>query len=122
MDRPQEKIWLLNSTTNADYAPPHGANELCHLFWVRDGTLIAQPFDAAASKVTGQPAMIAEGVALGAVGQSTVSISKDGTIVYSEVGVEHLRLSWYDRNGKQLGVFGQPERYVGLRSRPTPSE
>jgi len=118
LDRPQEKIWLLNSTTNAIYAPPHGANELGHLFWVRDGTLIAQPFDAVASKVTGQPAMIAEGVALGAVGQSTVSISKDGTIVYSEVGVEHLRLSWYDRNGKQLAVFGQPERYVGLRISP----
>lgn len=118
LDRPQEKIQLLSSTTNAIYAPPHGANERGHLLWLRDGSLVAQPFDAAAPKVTGQPAVIAEGVALGATGQITVSISKDGTILYSEVGIEHLRLSWYSRDGKSLGVLGQPERYLGLRISP----
>ena len=44
LDRPEDKTRLLSSSTNAVYAPD-GDDQSGHLFWVRDGTLVAQQFD-----------------------------------------------------------------------------
>ena len=54
LDRPQEKILLLRSPTNAIYVPDRG-KPFGHLLWVRDGTLMAQPFDPEQGQTTGEP-------------------------------------------------------------------
>jgi Tol biopolymer transport system component len=118
LDRPQEKIRLLSSAKSAIYAPG-GNGDSGHLLWVRDGTLLAQPFDAVKGQVSGEAAMIAEGVASNDIsGRSAISVSNDGTLFFR--GAEHLRsqLSWYGRDGKLLSVLGQADAYGDLRISP----
>ena len=117
LDRRDHKIRLFNSPTNAVYAPDRD-DQPGHLFWVRDGILMAQQFETTAGRLIGQPVVVADGVALGASGQTTVSVAKDGTILYGQAGNDNRQLTWYGRDGKSLGSLGQHEPYGGLRISP----
>ena len=118
LDRPQEKIRLLGSPTNAVYAlgrdKPFG-----HLLWVRDGTLLAQPFDLEKGQITGEPLTLAEGVGFGEASRlGAVSAANDGTLVYGGDAIRHVQLTWFDREGRPVGNVGPPDEYAGLRISP----
>jgi Tol biopolymer transport system component len=119
LDRPQEKIRLLSSPTNAVYASDRD-KQSGHLFWVReDKALMTQPFDAEKGKLTGEPVSVAEAVAFGALSRlAGVWASNVGTLLYAGAEISRNQLTWYDRDGKSLGVLGQPEAYSGLRISP----
>jgi tRNA A-37 threonylcarbamoyl transferase component Bud32 len=118
LDRPGEKAFLLRSPTNAIYVPERG-KPFGHLLWVRDGTLMAQPFEPEQDQTTGESAKVAEGVAFGSASRlGAVSASSDGTLVYNGAGIRHFQFTWYDRDGKQVGEVGQPDAYGGLRISP----
>jgi serine/threonine protein kinase/Tol biopolymer transport system component len=118
LDRPREKALLLRSPTNAIYVPDRG-KPFGHLLWVRDGTLMAQPFDPEQDQTTGESATVAERVAFGPLTRlGAVSASNNGTLVYDGEGIRHFQFTWYDRDGKQVGEVGQPDEYVGLRISP----
>ena len=54
-----------------------------HLFYQRDGTLTAQPFDVAAARVTGQPRALVNGIDYNpADGSATFSVAANGTLAY----------------------------------------
>jgi Tol biopolymer transport system component len=115
---PREKTLLLRSPTNAIYVPDRGTS-FGQLLSVRDGTLMARPFDPELGRTTGEPVNLAEGVAFGQQSRlGAVSASSDGTLVYGGAGVRHFQFTWYDRDGKQVGELGQPDEYVGLRISP----
>jgi len=118
LDRPQEKTPLLRSPTNAVYAHDR-SNPFGHLLWVRDGTLMAQPFDVEQGQTTSEPLALAEGVGFGSASRlGAVSASNDGTLVYGGAATRRVQLTWLDREGKQVGTVGQPGEYIGLRISP----
>jgi eukaryotic-like serine/threonine-protein kinase len=79
-----------------------------YLFFMRENTLMAQPFDAAKLQLTGEPVPMAEHVAT-TQSIGVFSVSPSGTLAY-RAGVENgnYQLTWFDRQGKLLSTFGQP--------------
>ena len=57
LDRPDEKVLVLESASAGAYAPPQG-NILGHLLWVRDNALMAQAFDPVHAQLSGEPVAI----------------------------------------------------------------
>ena len=86
------------------YAPPG------YLLFVRESTLVAQPFDAKALKTTGEPVPLAEHVGTIATGLARFSTSRNGVLAY-RTGDSGSRLLWFDRNGKELSAVGDPGDY-----------
>jgi eukaryotic-like serine/threonine-protein kinase len=82
-----------------------------HLLYLREDTLMAQPFDADRLVTTGEAAPLAEGVptfrqpSRGA----GFTVSANGVLLYqSGVAGSRPRLVWKDRQGKVLGNLGEP--------------
>jgi serine/threonine protein kinase len=100
---------LLPIMTNASYAAGH-------LLFVRDGTLMAQPFDLGKLQFSGDAFPVAEKVLSDALFvMGTFSVSQNGVLAYQEGESQgHSRLHWYDRTGKVLGVLGDEARYFDL--------
>ena len=90
--------------TMLTYAPPG------YLLFVRDRTLVAQPFDAKAQKTTGEPVPLAEQIGTDSVGLAQFSVSRDGVLAY-RTGESGNRLVWMDRSGKELETLGDPGDY-----------
>jgi Tol biopolymer transport system component len=103
----KERRKLAPAQTLVTYAPPG------YLLFVRDRTLVAQPFDAKAMKITGEPVPLAEQVGTDNVGLARFSVSRNGVLAY-RTGQAGGRLLWRDRAGRELealgdpGVFGNP--------------
>ncbi len=91
--------------TMLTYAPPG------YLLFVRDRTLVAQPFDAKAMKTTGEPVPLAEQIGTSATGLARFSVSRDGVLAY-RTGESGNRMLWTDRSGKELGSLGDPGEYT----------
>ena len=81
-----------------------------YLLFVKDRTLVAQPFDAKAIKTTGEPVPLAEQIGTDAVGLARFSVSRDGVLAY-RTGESGSRLLWMDRSGKELDTLGDPAEY-----------
>jgi len=74
------------------------------IFFVRDHDLMAQPFDTKRMEVTGSPELIVrqELEPDGAFFRSGFSVSENGGVVFRSAADNISRLSWFDREGKQL--------------------
>ncbi len=92
---------LAPAQTLVTYSPPG------YLLFVRDKTLVAQPFDAKAGKTTGEPVPLAEHIGTNSVGLANFSVSRDGTLAY-RAGESGDRLVWVDRGGKEIEQIGDP--------------
>jgi Tol biopolymer transport system component len=111
LTRPAERVRLLPSEANAIYAP--GDHERGHLLWLQGGTLMAQPFDPASLRLSGEPHPIADPAArAGIVGQMHASASMNGVLLYS-ASTTLGQFAWFDRSGKPLGVASEPGEYTG---------
>jgi eukaryotic-like serine/threonine-protein kinase len=118
LERPHEKIRLLTSSTNAVFAADRN-QQPGHLFWARDGALMAQAFDPQKELLMGEAISVAEvGGETGISGLAAVSVSNNGTLFYGGAGIGRYQLTWYGRDGKSLGILGQPEGYRALRISP----
>ena len=85
---------------------------LGHLLFVRQGTLLAQAFDAERGEVRGEPVQLVEQVV-------QFAVSANGTLVYRTLGAgRDLQLTWYDRQGKVLGTVGKPAPFQFLTLSP----
>jgi Tol biopolymer transport system component/predicted Ser/Thr protein kinase len=107
-----EKKKLAPAQTLVEYAPPG------YLLFVRDRTLVAQPFDAKALKTTGEPIPLAEKIGTDNVGLARFSVSNDGVLAYrtGEVGG---RLVWRDRAGRELETLGDIGDYTNPALSPS---
>src|SRR6476620_6841087 len=81
-----------------------------YLLFLKDRTLMAQPFDAKTVKTTGEPMPLAEQIGTDAVGLARFSVSRDGVLAY-RTGESGGRLLWMDRSGKELDTLGDPAEY-----------
>ncbi|HEY8130306.1 MAG TPA: hypothetical protein VII12_00325 [Thermoanaerobaculia bacterium] len=83
-----------------------------HLFFVREGKLMAQPFDASHFKLTGEPIPIADNVAFSdRSGFANFSTADDGTIVYQPFAPPH-RLALVDGSGKTLSIVSSTAAFA----------
>jgi len=119
LERPQDKSRVLETSMAAVYSPEHGKHP-AYFYWLRQQTLLAQPFDTVHAQFSGDavPVPGAHIVALApGLGRSSASVSNDGTIFFG-TGNDRYQLSWLNREGKLLSTVGEPDRYAALRISP----
>jgi hypothetical protein len=78
-----------------------------HIFFLRAGTLMAQPFDHRRLELQGVAVPVTHDVQITWYSTGVFSVSGDGVLVYRTASASRtLQLAWYDRQGKNLGTFG----------------
>jgi Tol biopolymer transport system component len=105
---------LLGLESGARYTAPGW------LTFVRDQNLMAQRFDAATLKLSGEAVPIAEGIRFNAARWSgTYALSDQGTLVY-QVGAIGLsgQVAWFDVQGRKIATVGQPAPMIGVAISP----
>jgi Tol biopolymer transport system component len=112
LDSKETKL-LFHTHANAIYASGH-------ILFLRQNTLMAQPFDAKRLELTGDafpladPVQEDEGRILG-----TFSASENGILTYAEgTGGANRQLIWVDRGGKKLGELPGADAYADLQISP----
>lgn len=88
------------------------------LLFVRDGSLLAQPFDAGSRKTTGDPVPVAENVGVADDRYGSFAASDTGVLVYGLGSPGESRLVWKDRTGRQIGELGPPGEYTNVSLSP----
>jgi len=100
-----EAATLFEAESSVEYASGH------LLFW-REGTLMAERFDPDVRQVRGEPFPVAEQVRREASRYASFSVSESGILAYAHGAPEtNTRLTWFDREGRQLGTVGEPGSY-----------
>jgi Tol biopolymer transport system component len=109
LDSPERTLLINSDSSNVLYAQGH-------LLFLRETTLMAQPFDPQRLALAGDPVPIAEQIQLIGVGLLGVfSASANGLLVYQTgTGAVGSRLAWYDRAGKQVASVGDVASYGDL--------
>ena len=80
------------------------------LLFMREGTLMAQPFDSRRLELVGEPTAVADKVgSLFLFG--SFSASANGILAYRRASAPSA-LTWYDRQGKVLSVAREPSAYT----------
>jgi hypothetical protein len=106
-------VRLLPDMTNALYAPPTAPDKSGYLVFRREETLMAQPFDPKALKITGEMFPIAAQVPTSVnIGFGAFSASESGVLAYRTGAVVNRALVWMDRAGKRLGVVAKPGAFI----------
>jgi serine/threonine protein kinase/Tol biopolymer transport system component len=92
---------------------PSGDGKTGELLFLREGTLLSQPFDLVRLESAGEPIPLAEEVGSYA-GFGFFSASTNGTLIY-RVGTSgrNLQMTWFDRQGKMVASEGEPGNYSG---------
>ncbi len=103
---------LMPAASNVVYASPG------YLLFLRELTLMAQPFDAAKLQTTGDAVPVAEHIGYTAIDvRAFFSASQNGVLVYHSSGglgvAINSQLTWFDRSGKVTGTIGAPGGVVG---------
>jgi eukaryotic-like serine/threonine-protein kinase len=90
------------------YAPSCEAG-MGRLLFMREGSLLAQPFDERRLEPAGEPILFAEHVASFLL-SGAYSASSSGVLAYrpAKTGPGLSELTWYNRQGKELSVAGEP--------------
>ena len=92
-----------------------------YLLFLRDGTLMVQPFDAKRLVVAGEAAPVAEQIQrvlnTGTVG--VFSVSETGMLAYrTGESAGGVLLTWFDRSGKPGATVGEPANLVEFQFSP----
>jgi serine/threonine protein kinase/Tol biopolymer transport system component len=108
---------LFASDSNARYAlSPDGGG---HIFFSRDGALLAQRFDADKLTTLGEPFRVADQIRMNANARAFFTVSENGTLVYDPSSdLENRQITWFDRTGKQLETIGPIGSYLAARLSP----
>jgi len=108
---------ILSTANDAIYAPPSGAGS-GQLLFVRDGALMAQPFDARHFELSGEPITVASHVETFRDG-GYFSVSNNDVLVFrSGGGIGPFQPTWFDRQGKILGAVGESGDFLSLSVSP----
>jgi len=110
LDR-NENRRVLADVSQVVFAPSAAGNSTGHLLFVRQNTLMAQPFDARRAQTSGNAVPIAENVSVPQGGPFTpMRVSENSVLVYWTGGAEAVmnEIVWFDRTGKRLGSVGAP--------------
>jgi eukaryotic-like serine/threonine-protein kinase len=96
---------------------PSGDDGSGQLLFVRDGALMAEPFDGRRMESSGEPTTVAEQVGT-YIGLGFFSVAANGALVYRTGGPSGDQPTWFDGQGKVLGTTGPPGAYLALALSP----
>ncbi|HLJ49874.1 MAG TPA: protein kinase [Bryobacteraceae bacterium] len=98
---------LIESFSNAVFVP--GSNSVGELLFLSEGRLLAQRFHCGRLELMGQPVSVADQIgSFGTYGFFAASVNH--VLIY-RVANWTSQLKWFDRQGKILGVVGEPAVY-----------
>ncbi len=116
LDSPKEAKRLMSTTQGAAYAPAQKDGP-GHLLFLREGTLMAQPFEEKRLELAGEAFPVAEQV--GSIRtQAYFSVSTNGVLAYRSGAGGNGQLAWFDRAGKQMQTVGSPGEYSDVALSP----
>jgi eukaryotic-like serine/threonine-protein kinase len=110
----KERRWLVSTSANAAYAEPG------YLVYLRDKTLVAQPFDRQRFVLSGEPHTLSDEVLyFPTVDRAVFSVS-GGEVLATQTGkgASLSQLTWFDRSGKLGGAVGMPGSYSNVSLSP----
>jgi len=106
----QQPSKRLVATSLAPVLVPSSGGKNGAILFEREGTLLAQLFDLRRLEITGEAVPVAD--QLGSyLAFGFFSASDNGTLVYRGNAVGSTRLTWLDRQGKNLGTVGDLHGY-----------
>ncbi len=110
----QEKRLLVSTSANAAYAEPG------YLLYLRDKTLVAQPFDRRRYVLSGEPHTLNDEVLYFPTVDKAVFSVSSGEVLVTQTGkgASLSELTWFDRSGKPAGTVGKPAFYSNVRLSP----
>lgn len=117
LDEPTKSRLLISARSNAIYASPG------YVLFVREGTLMAQPFDLERLQTAGEAFAVVEEVGYDVGTDRGVFSVSEKVLAYgtgSRGGAS--RLVWVDRRGKELGTIDPPDAYLHVELSPTEKE
>jgi Tol biopolymer transport system component len=114
LDSSERTLIFEQHESNVVYAPSG------HLLFVKDQNLMAQAFDAASLKVTGEPIRVASPVDVLVVNRALFSVSETGSVVFHSAGSADFvsQLVRFDRDGTRAGTIGPDTPYGEMRLSP----
>jgi len=105
----KENKRLVSARAKAAYAPPG------YLLFLRERTLMAQPFDADKLLLRGEPFPLAEQVSVNTVlGLANFSVSDNGVLTYMTGRFAAGQPALFDRGGKLLSSVGPMGEYFNI--------
>jgi Tol biopolymer transport system component len=111
MANPRQKRRLLGDLSLAQFSAGH-------LFFVRGGSLMAQPFDPRSLELRDEAVSVVDRVGYaGTFGFAAFSVSETAAIVAGSL-LRRFRLSWLNRRGDMLATFGEPSYYQTISLAP----
>jgi Tol biopolymer transport system component len=108
---------LIGTSRGFRYAPPSKPGGMGHLLFVREETLMAQPFDAKTLSLAGEAFPVVDHIGLSGVAtyaHAEFTTSENGALAYHlQAGnfAGNTQLTWFDRSGKVVGNLGPPGHY-----------
>jgi len=111
---------ILADPSGAVWVPSSPASQHGHLLFIRDGSLMAQPFDPSTLQLAGEAFPIATQASFGPDNAyPLVSASADGLLVYlAGRNAADRQLTWFDRSGKELSNVGSRGHFRGVALSP----
>jgi Tol biopolymer transport system component len=111
----QSDARLLPYVNGLTYAPSTDGG-FGRLLYVREGTLLAQPFDERRLALAGEAVPVAEQVGVYLDG-AFVSASHTGVLVY-RTSDPPFPITWFDRHGNMVGRVSEPGQYTSVALSP----
>ncbi len=104
----KESRRILPDTSSVVFAPLASGSRAGHIMFVRENTLMGQPFDAVSGQTLGDAFPVAEGVTFSTVGGfAPITVSDNGVLLYATGGNAGFQnFAWYDRAGMLIASAG----------------
>jgi Tol biopolymer transport system component len=106
---------LLPYAQGLTYAPPT-AGSVGHLMFIREGTLVAQPFDERSLELAGDAVPLAQQVGV-YLDTAFFSTSQNDALVYRSAD-PMFPITWFDRRGNAIVRVSEPGQYSSLALSP----
>jgi len=103
---------VVNASSRVAYDPSG------YLLFVREGSLMALPFDGRRLLPAGDPFLVADQIRSNATGQASLTVSDNGVLAYRAGAVGRNTLTWLDRSGRTLGTLGSVGAYFSPELSP----
>ena len=98
--------------SNVQFMPVPKGSKRGFLFFLQDGSLMAQPFDSEKLAITGDARLLAEKVGFtSAMRVGFFSVSPSGSLLYSAAESEIRNITLLRRDGTSIRNYGEPSSY-----------
>ena len=105
------------ATTSGPVYVPSSDSDSGQVLFLRQGTLMAQSFDARRLELSGEAVPVAEKVG-SFLDYGLFSASSNGVLVYRSAVGQNYQLTWLDRQGRLLASVAEPGGYTSMALSP----